>query len=212
MSGFAEMTFVRDEAVCGIKPWLWPKDDDGLWDGPKRDLEECHQENVLKWCKGFDTVVQAGGGCGVYPRFLASKFQFVYTFEPYALSFYCLTNNCQVPNIYKFQAVLGDRNKQVCLNIADRSNIGTNTVNDEVVGTIPVMKIDQLGLNACDLIWLDIEGYERKAIDGALETIKRFRPVIAAEKGHENGIPDLLGKYNYRCIGQSVSDHIFLPQ
>ena len=45
-------------------------------------------------------------------------------------------------------------------------------------GAIPVLSIDQLGLNNCDLIHLDIEGGEYDALMGAEHTIKRFGPLI----------------------------------
>ena len=31
---------------------------------------------------------------GMYPRLLAERFQYVYTFEPYYLNFRCLVHNC----------------------------------------------------------------------------------------------------------------------
>ena len=38
-----------------------------------------------------------------------------------------------------------------------------------------------MGLNDCSLIHLDIEGYEYFALSGAINTITKFKPVIAIE-------------------------------
>jgi len=47
------------------------------------------------------------------------------------------------------------------------------------------MTIDDLGLDACDLIQLDVEGFEAKVLQGASQTITRCRPVIMVEdRGH----------------------------
>ena len=70
-----------------------------------------------------------------------------------------------------------------------------------------------LGLNGCDLIKIDVEGGELNVIQGALETIKRFRPVIFAELLRKwsayfsydpNEVLEILQKLNYICFGVST--------
>jgi FkbM family methyltransferase len=46
---------------------------------------------------------------------------------------------------------------------------------------VPVLRIDDLGLTACDLIKVDVEGMEREVLAGASETIRRFRPLLYVE-------------------------------
>lgn len=48
-------------------------------------------------------------------------------------------------------------------------------------GGLPTLCIDDLSLRECDLIYLDIEGYEFRALRGALATIERCHPVIVVE-------------------------------
>ena len=48
-------------------------------------------------------------------------------------------------------------------------------------GNIPTLLIDDLNLTECDLIMLDVEGYELHALNGAIETIKKYGPVICVE-------------------------------
>ena len=48
-------------------------------------------------------------------------------------------------------------------------------------GIIPTMLIDDLNLPGCDLIQLDLEGYEFYALQGGIETIKKYNPVIVIE-------------------------------
>lgn len=136
-------------------------------------------EVVYGHCAGFRAVVQAGGNCGVWPAALAKRFGRVYTFEPDPMNFRCLCANAPGENVYKFNACLGNERKLVDL-ARDPRNIGAHYVTDEAQ-RIPVMRIDDLCLGDCDLIYLDVEGYEFDALEGALDTITRCRPVIAYE-------------------------------
>ena len=105
-------------------------------------------------------------------------FKTVYTFEPDWLNFYCLVKNCPEDNIIKSQACLGDSPNLVNLSVKDWSR-GKSFIKGS--GKYPVYLIDNLGLNECDLIHLDIEGYEYFALKGAINTIKKFKPTIVIE-------------------------------
>ena len=74
-------TVVKPDVIDGLTDWVWPKEDTGLWIGPRDDWEKA-KPFILDQCGGFHTAVQAGGGCGMYPRLLAQMFEKVYTFEP----------------------------------------------------------------------------------------------------------------------------------
>lgn len=135
---------------------------------------------ALRWCLGMGVVVQAGGAQGVWPKHLAALFDTVYTFEPEPLNFECLAYNCPEAHIHKFQAALGDRRKPVSLTYPEGvRNMGAVAVKGD--GDIPVIRIDDLALNRCDFIQLDIEGYEPEALKGATATISRFSPVVMVE-------------------------------
>lgn len=139
-----------------------------------RDLTD-----AINICHKFEVVIQAGGNFGVWANYLSDKFKFVYTFEPDPVNFSCLCRNIgDVQNIIKIQAALGDGPGCVALSGREQ-NAGAHYIDG--VGVIPVLRIDDLGLRACDLIVLDIEGYELKALKGAEQTIRRFKPVIHIE-------------------------------
>lgn len=199
----------RSDLIDGVGPWTWIKTDDGLWDGPSKDWENSHKAKLEKYCRGFDTVVQAGGGMGMYPRLLSRMFKWVYTFEPDVNNFYCLVNNCGNDNIIKMQAALGEDHRLVTILNPSTSNCGTHRVQGHDDARIPQLCIDDLDLRAIDLIMLDVEGYELNVLKGAEKAIKRFKPTIQAECGSR--VEDYLKDLNYRFVETSVADWIFVP-
>ena len=156
--------------------WHWPKDDTGTW---KFLLENFDLPGkISSYVDNKKVMVQAGGNCGMYPKQYSKIFDTVYTFEPDWLNFYCLAMNCPEENIIKSQGCLGSDPGLVNLHIKSKSR-GKSFINGS--GRYPIYLIDNLGLTACDLIHLDIEGYEYFALSGAVVTIKKFKPVIAIE-------------------------------
>lgn len=209
---YKDLVEVRPLEVDGISDWVWPKSDRGAWDGPVRDWVRTHRETYLKFVKTRGVVVQAGGNCGLYPRLFSKYFKLVYTFEPDPFNFYCLVQNCQVDNVVKFQAALGDsvNKSQVSIERLDMTNVGMHRVVNDGDGFIPQFSIDALGLRACDLIQLDVEGYEVHALRGALETIKAYHPVISVETGRGESCHNFLTGLGYAMVAEIDIDRVYV--
>ena len=75
---------------------------------------------------------------------------------------------------------------------------------------IPMMTIDGLNLNACDMIQLDVEGFEQYAIRGAIATIQKFKPVIIAERFNTNEHQAAMRGINYSLVDISAMDSIYV--
>jgi FkbM family methyltransferase len=209
MKNYQPEVYVREETVDNLGPWYWIKGDTGTWDGPKSDWETSHKHKWLSRVKDFDLCIQGGGACGMYPRLLSDHFLEVFTWEPSSLSFHVLTLNCQKENIHKFNAALGDKAGFTNVHICSPDNRGMNKIEGD--GAIPVMTIDSFNFPKCGLIALDVEGFEIHVLRGAIETIKRCRPVIVAENGMSTEIQELLKSVGYRPVDQSISDTIYVP-
>ena len=168
---------------------------------------------VLPYVHGRKVCVQAGGNVGVWPKYLSTLFETVYTFEPDPENFNCLAFNVPEHNVVKFNAALGAVHEMIKVGSPDKwhdNNCGAYQVLGE--GRIPVMRIDDLVLPACDLMYLDIEGYEYFAVQGALRTIDEHKPVIAYEDKDlpENyGIErEQLAKYLIKAHGYELVERI----
>ena len=131
-------------------------------------------------CEKKGVVVQAGANWGYWPLRLACMFDTVYTFEPDPVCFAALTANTRdMLNVVRFQAAVGIDRELVKVVAEDDDTTGNQYV--QVGGIIPTLRIDDLALPECDLIYLDVEGSEYAAFGGAMETILRCRPVVAFE-------------------------------
>ena len=197
--------------------WIWPKYDWGCWtflNNPKRGNVP---ERISNLVKNKNAVIQAGGNAGMYPRLYENFFDTVYTFEPDPLNFYCLVQNTTSKTI-KFQSCLGNQKKTVSLSkdcYKENGNCGGFFV--EGTGTIPILKVDDLVLSHCDLIHLDIEGYEQEALLGAEQTIKSYSPVIVLElvrHSERYGTTDseiikLLDSWDYKLV-ESIKNEDFI--
>jgi len=138
---------------------------------------------LAKYVDIKNVIIQAGGNAGFYVKRYSELFNKVYTFEPDPINFYCLNLNNTSPNVYKYQAFLGNEHKCQSLNntYLTHGHGGSHVNNNTIGGDIPTLRIDDLNLNECNLIHLDIEGYEKFAILGAIETLKRCKPIICIE-------------------------------
>jgi|688.fasta_scaffold309487_2 FkbM family methyltransferase len=198
--------------------FYWAANGSYTYDVLSRDNK--HLEHIQPHLKNTNTMVQAGGNCGLVLEPFVSVFQDIYTFEPDPLNFYCLNLNITSPNVHKFQACLGDSHKLVAMgNLYDNDN-GAFYVKSS--GKIPTFTIDDLNLDTCDLIMLDIEGYEVNALKGAKDTIEKYKPVICVEAYSEwlsrygSSIDDLektIFQFGYRYASSysPTSDRIYVP-
>ena len=138
-----------------------------------------------------DVVVDVGANIGTHTVFFAKKVTekgLVIAFEPQRLVYQTLCGNVALnglTNVTCFLAAVGDRRGQVAFPTIDPRqtfNFGAVRPAGDGKGEVQdVVPIDELGLNRCTLIKVDVEGMEAKVIAGAKETIARCRPALFLE-------------------------------
>lgn len=187
----------------------------------KRDLPNL--ERVIKMTPNRRVAVQAGGHLGLFPKRLAEFFKVVYTFEPASDLFAQMMQNAPESNILKFQAALGNERTLVGVRRIRRDG-STTPIHEGLThifgaGNIPTLQIDDLGLPICDLIQLDLEGWEMYALLGAKATIEKCRPILMIEvnvnQTYVNIEPEFLRDtikgLGYRFVERMSSDDVFVP-
>jgi FkbM family methyltransferase len=165
------------------------------------------------------TAVQAGGHVGLWPRRLSAKFARVVTFEPEAANFACLLRNIEgISNIEAHQHILGEAFGTASLDFNARNTGGHKPIYNGN-GDRTMVSIDTYNLDDVDLLCLDIEGGELPALKGAVETLKRCKPIILTEmRGHGERLgysdADLvkwIKAHGYKDGGKVQKDRMWLP-
>jgi FkbM family methyltransferase len=202
------------EMILRDDGFWWPMDDDHCWRVIHSEVSDL--DWAAEMCRQKRVAVQAGGNVGVWAARLAASFERVITVEPDADNYECLSRNAPA-NVTHRRAAFGAEPGTVGMHL-EAGNSGAHWV--EGPGAIPVDTIDALGLSACDLIVLDVEGYEARALRGARETICAFRPVVMFEdKGlgrryygePQHAAQALMVSLGYRVAGVRRKDVLMVP-
>lgn len=212
-------TFNESEFTLVDNKFWFPTEDKGITYSVLKN-ETGLLETIKPYLRDNKVMVQAGGNCGMQVIKFADFFDYVYTFEPEPKNFHCLNRNLIHRNVIKIQACIGDERGLVNLSAWGNETRGFESGGYHVGsrgGYIPTLMIDDLGLDACDLIQLDVEGYQLKAMKGAIQTIKKFKPVICTEHawidrygGDSDQIKSFLKDLGYYCVGGYTTDTIYV--
>jgi len=201
---------------------------------------EPHLHQIFeKYITKNSVVLEGGCHVGTHSVKLSMLSKKLYCFEPLKESNSLLRKNLQrndCSNTEVFNVALSDREGESYFAWMPLFNLGGSGLDNNPMGIpgsgdvqtteqerypVKTVTIDSLNLNELDFIKLDVEGYEPKVIEGALETIKKFRPVITLESWSNHfGQTDIehtkkqfkiLLDLNYSVEQVGISDWLFLP-
>jgi FkbM family methyltransferase len=223
MNAFELKLTIREELVDGFGPWYqtMPTGNDSSWNVILADWKYQMHQAIIDLVTDWSCVVQGGGHQGLYPFLLSNMFDHVITFEPSPINFLCLVKNCQKANITKIQAAIGASCGMVTFDETVSSGQHRVVLDDteswpiSVIQqhTVPCLSIDSLNLSNCGFIMLDLENYDKQGIVGALQTIKKFKPVICVEKSfikkNDTDITEMLVELNYTKVRDFPGDTFF---
>jgi FkbM family methyltransferase len=213
--------------------WFIPNGDQNAWRWIDNQTRLANRYAELLPASRRGTVVQAGGNIGVYPIAFAHRFERVVCFEASPVIFECLTANTNSDvlcpqdirnRMLICNAALGAQEDNVAVNY-NTEHCGASFIEkchraEDAVQMIP---LDRIRFRACDLIQLDVEGYELPALIGATATIAQHRPLIILEllkHGERYGytrqdLLDHMRKLDYSCRDlcglTTYDDFLFTP-
>lgn len=147
-------------------------------------------QTLCKYKSG--SIIHAGTFFGdMLPNFSKFVNGFVYAFEPVLENFILaklLVDANELSNVFLINSALSASISNMRINTVQKGNLyagGASCISKH--GQIcTALKIDSLDASNIILIQLDVEGHELEALSGAIETIKRSRPVIAIEDNNNN--------------------------
>ncbi|APG04449.1 hypothetical protein BJI69_11425 [Luteibacter rhizovicinus DSM 16549] len=157
-----------------------------------------------------DTVLDIGANVGLTALALSRMANRVHAFEPSPTTFAFLRENTSSNAAIVLHNVgLGDHSGEFELTFSPSSRAGgfvsggTPVSGGHVTEKIDVRRLDdlaaELDLDALAFVKIDVEGFEGGVLRGGLNTIMRFKPVVALELNHwclnafqRTSVPDFL--------------------
>ena len=151
-----------------------------------------YQYNTLEIALSFvdkkRTAIDVGAHVGFWSTQLAKHFERVYAFEPQPENYRCLVDNTRNLEVIAFNVACGETQRNIGLHNPAPDNSGAwETVED---GEIEMIPLDMLEIQDVDLVKIDVQGYEKQVLEGALETLNTFEPIVIVEIVH-NGKTDM---------------------
>lgn len=210
--------------------WWFAKDDTyfpQFVTGPapkKNGFMREHLLEAFKHVRKWDAAVDVGAHVGFWSWDLAQRFKWVVAFEPVRANYECLIKNVsEFVNVEHYNSAVGDA-AMMCTVQADRhrpGNSGSYYVMPDPDGDVVMVMLDQMQLANCDLLKIDVEGFELNVLRGASKLIQTYRPVVIMEctdskfRGRYE-IPDgaaqrWLQKRGYREVAAMRPDKVFVP-
>lgn len=180
-------------------------------------------QEALSYVKNFDCAIDGGANYGFIAYHL-NHFKQTHAFEMYPPVRECLEKNVKqfgLTNVIVHPCGLGETTKNVAMRAKGTFGNHIHPNGQEGDGSMRIIPIDSLNLTACDFIKLDCEGYEPFIIEGAINTISKFKPVLLMEhkklsesyygvKDREEHI-NLLIDMGYKIIKRYKKDIIMGP-
>ncbi len=173
---------------------------------------------ALKFCSQKRSVVDIGAHIGISVRHWATEFKNVYAFEPSVDHFDCLSRNTEdLKNLKSFNFALSNYNGSSKATYRSLKNSGSFQLIDEnyvqpknekkirTLIDIDVKKLDSFTFDNIDLIKIDVEGWECEVIEGAMEIIKKHRPVLLIEVLVDHPNKTLKSNYDFNKLNNLLS-------
>lgn len=206
----------------------------------KQGAWEYHlQDFYTKVIKGDDVIIDAGANIGYLTVQFAKLAKKVYAFEPQRYVFNILSSNILFNNlndkVEQHRLGLGDIEEFRQLWSIENENFGQvwnyggrglewedshykPTGEEREEDVIKVMPLDSFNIKKCDLLKLDVQGFEWQLIYGGTETIERNLPIVLLESAPERSNNDKkvleyfkkLGYTNFRYYINNNEDCILV--
>lgn len=205
--------------------WL-PEDDthfrDLLLDSPLVDGKGTYQitklHMALRFVTNWTRAVDIGAHVGLWSYHLAKSFIHVEAFEPVPEHANCFVKNVEAENVTLHQCALGAEEGRVAITRCVENSGHSHVAPDGDV-TARILTLDSFGLQHVGFVKLDVEGFERDVLRGAIDTLARCRPTIIVEQkpgngaryGHgDHGALRFLEKLGAKIVAQKAGDYVLV--
>jgi FkbM family methyltransferase len=127
------------------------------------------------------TIVDAGANIGNHTVYFENYLSAnkIISFEPCKANYEKLCSNIKKPSTIAYNLALSNKFGKCSIVRNEANNSGTGTVTDG--NEVDVVTLDYFNIQDLTLLKIDVEGHELNVLQGAIETIKRCKPLIFME-------------------------------
>jgi FkbM family methyltransferase len=181
------------------------------------------EKHLIEWCKQFCTLnrtfLDIGAHTGTYAVSLADHCAHVYAFEPQKMTYYALCGSVALSDIDKitcYNVGLGSEEQvgKRVLNIVSLDGGGSSlhaTQPPLSTELVEIRTLDSFNVGHVGFIKMDVEENELQVLQGAQETIRKFKPKILFESNHYNEILfEYIRKIGYTIVPVSGTGNMYL--
>lgn len=211
--------------IVEYRGWKIPKDDNFI----KKHLQDYpinnNQDKIINFVRTLDfkknLVIDIGANIGTKATQFATFFNQVICFEPVSINFLCLKENTKkIDNVKIYNYGISNKkskekiilptefiNHYGAFSIDKFSNRNDSAISEE----IDVDFIDNFSYSP-NLIKIDVEGHESKVLEGAYNTIKKYKPALIIEHSSKNVGPimEILKPLGYNVTYSKQKDNLWI--
>lgn len=154
--------------------------------------EECEHIVALANERKGELILDIGANIGNVSQALVAAGHEVRAFEPQPEVYNCLIKNIKPE--WCLNVGLGDRNTEMfmpALDYSKKGNFGGISIGGNSGITVKVNTLDSYNFENVGVMKIDVEGFEEKVLRGAVETIKRCKPIIYLEADRQEKLVSL---------------------
>lgn len=134
-------------------------------------------------------IIDVGANVGYVTRFLALRSQsYVTAYEPSLQNYACLEENTKdLENVTRMRLAVGA--SRSAATFLDNATVTSHIVRDDSrsknLSRVEVVTIDESLITDVGLLKIDVEGYEMRVLEGAVNMISKHRPIVVIETKDE---------------------------
>lgn len=180
-------------------------------------FEEDILRELQRYIKKNAVILDIGANIGNHSVYWAvrSNAKRIYSFEPIKDTFKILKKNVEINELSEkikiFNIGLSDKKINGSVSLYVQNNIGGIHVKQNENGTLLLEKLDNIKIaeDVVDFVKIDVEGHEFQVLQGAEETLKKYKPTIFVEIFPDNKqkVHEFLINLGYRLEKSFTSDN-----
>lgn len=177
--------------------------------GPPEYQDDVRTE-AYKYVTDFDVALDVGANVGLWAKPLCEEFKQVIAYEPLKQVYTCLEKNVFGLPVKINRHALGNINGKVEM-VFDEENTGGSFVSEVGTGSINIRRLDDLDIPKFGLLKIDCERHELEVLQGGIETILKYKPIIVCEQQADTKecAGHFLKSYGAKEITNVRKDYIF---